>query len=126
MTRKQIESLKNTLPRWEKGNPPVLTKKQQILEKELEIRDMMLSNLVYGSDYFDMTKQSWYVGNLRKDGYDWDQLEKLGVKDGYKRVQELWEEMKNDFEKHATVEQNVYTDCEGVSYNSVSWDDENN
>ena len=126
MTRKQMEALKNTLPRWEKGNPPILTKKQQILEKELEIRDMMLSNLVYGSDYFDMTKQSWYAGNLRKDGYDWDQLEKLGVKNGYKRVQELWEEMKNDFEKHATVEQNVYTDCEGVSYNSVSWDDENN
>lgn len=124
MTRKQIKELERTLPKWENRNPPVLTKEQKILQKELEIRDMMLSNLTYGGNYFDMTKESWYIRNLSKEGYDWEQLEKLGIKDGYKRVQELWEEMKNDFEKHATIEYDVYTDCEGLSYNHVYWDDE--
>lgn len=124
MTEKQMKELRATLPQWKNGNPPTLTQEQAILEKELDIRDMMLSNLVYGSDYFQMTKASWYVNNRGSRGYDWDDLKALGVKRAYQRVQQIWAEMKRDFKKHATVRHNVYTDCEGVSYNSVTWDDE--
>ena len=124
MTRQQMKELENSLPKWVHGEPPVLTKEQKIIQKELEIRDMMLSNLIYGSDYFAMTKQNWYIRNLSKDGYDWEQLEKLGVKDGLQRVKELWEEMKKDFTEHCTVHYGTYTDCEGLTYNSTTWDDE--
>ena len=49
---------------------------------------------------------------------------KLGVKNGLQRVKDLWEEMKNDFQKHATIVYHVGEDGEGNSYNGVRWDDE--
>lgn len=124
MTEKQIRALKDSLPKWQNGCPPKLTKEQAILKKELQIRDMMLSNLAYHGDYFAMTKQSWYVNNRSSRGYDWDELKALGVKHAYQRVQQIWAEMKRDFKNHATLVCNVYTDCEGLSYNSIHWDDE--
>ena len=124
MTEKQINELRASLPKWENGNPPTLTLEQQIISEELDIREFMLSCLVYHQDYFTEIQQSWYVDNRRSDDFDWDRLERLGVKNGRQRVQELWDEMKKDFAEHATILNNVGTDSEGVSYNSVIWDDE--
>ncbi|MBO7691029.1 MAG: hypothetical protein J6T10_00160 [Methanobrevibacter sp.] len=124
MTEKQINELRASLPKWENGNPPTLTLEQQIISEELDIREFMLSCLAYGNDYFEAIKSSWYVDNRRPNDFDWDRLEKLGIKNGRQRVQELWDEMKKDFEEHATIAYHVYTDYEGCSYNSVVWDDE--
>lgn len=124
MTERQINELKATLPKWDRGVRPPLTKKQKILDEELRIREMMISNLCYGGDYFHMVQESWYVRNLGADGYDWDILEKLGVPNAKQRVRDIWEEMKADFEKHATVHHCVHTDSEGLTYNSIEWDDE--
>ena len=110
MTEKQINELRASLPKWENGNPPTLTLKQQIVSEELDIREFMLSCLAYGNDYFEEIKSSWYVHNRRPNDFDWDRLEKLGIKNGRQRVQELWDEMKKDFEEHATIAYNVYTD----------------
>lgn len=124
MTEKQMQELRNTLPQWEHGNPPVFTSEQAIINQELSIREFMLSCLVYHEDYFKEIQSSWYVYNRRSNDFDWDRLERLGVKNGRQRVQELWNEMKKDFAEHATILDNVGTDSEGVSYNSVIWDDE--
>ena len=124
MTEREMNELKATLPQYEHGYRPPLTQEQEVLDKELTIRRMMLSCLTYGDDYFRMTKQSWYVDNRGPEGFDWDELKTLGVKYAYQRVQQIWTEMKRDFKKHATINRGVYTDCEGVSYNSVVWDDE--
>lgn len=124
MTQRQIKELQATLPKWENGKPPVLTREQEILSTELDIRDSMISCLCYGYDYFQTTKASWYVNNLGSRGYDWDKLKALGVKHAYQRVQQIWAEMKHDFKKHATVERNVHTDCEGLNYNTIHWNDE--
>ena len=124
MTEKQIKELQSTLPQWENGNPPVFTPEQAIINEELCIREFMLSCLAYHSDYFSTIKCSWYVNNRRGDDFDWDRLERLGVKNSRQRVQELWDEMKKDFTEHATILDNVGMDGEGVTYNSVVWDDE--
>lgn len=124
MTEKQINELRASLPKWENGNPPTLTLEQQIISKELDIREFMLSCLAYDNDYFEEIKSSWYVHNRRPNDFDWDRLEKLGIKNGRQRVQELWDEMKKDFEEHATIAYHVSADYEGCSYNSVIWDDE--
>ncbi len=121
MTQKQIDKLRKTLPSYQ--NWESATTEQKILDKELEIREMMLSNLAYHEDYFEMVKKDWYVRNRGSRGYDWEQLERLGVKDGRKRVEELWEEMKEDFAKYATVHYSSYVDPDGLSYNSVCWED---
>lgn len=122
MTRKEIEEARKNLHEWENGVHRDLTVEEKILSKELDIRDMMISNLVYGDDYFKMCKKDWYIRNRRL--FDWEELEALGVKDGMKRVKELWEEMKEDFKNKCTVHENVYTDCEGLTYNSSTWIDE--
>ena len=119
MTERQIEEQKRLL----RNCPKPLTREQEILSKELDIRDMMISNLAYHGDYFKMVKEPWYVRNCHGE-YDWDDLKKLGVKNAYQRVQQIWAEMKRDFKAHATIIPNSGHDSEGLWYNSIVWDDQ--
>lgn len=130
MTENQIKALKNQLYTKYYGDNCIIpeglkmpiTKEDQITFKKLDIRQMMLSCLTYGENYFDMVQSSWYTANRNK--YDWEELEALGVEDGLGEVHNLWDEMKTDFKNKACVVNDVYTDSEGVSYNSVTWVDD--
>lgn len=106
MTRKEIEKLKKEIPRFINGIPCKLTQEQQLLHRELECREMINSCLCYGSSFLKSRYSESYVKELGKE-----------------RVLELYNEQKVDFDK-AIVLHNVYEDSEGVSYNSIKWEDE--
>ena len=108
MTRKQINQLRNTLPKYKNGIPPTLTLKQRQLEKELNCRDMINSILCYeGADNI--------INNKYLRGY----ISEIGLY----AVQQLCAEQIADF-KNATVEKNVHIDTEGVFYHTIVWADE--
>lgn len=64
---------------------------------------MIESHLAY-NDYS-------FMENRYKDRY----VEELG----YEKVKEIWEIMKKYFDENCYVKENVYTDCEGLSYNCI-------
>lgn len=108
MTDKELQKLKDSLPKWENGKPPVLTEEQKQLEKELWCIKMINSILIYDGK-----------NNIMKNQY----LQKY-IKDlGYKVVENLVNEQIKDVEK-AKILRNVHVDCDGVSYNSIIWEDE--
>lgn len=108
MTGKEIEKLKDSLPKWENGKPPVLTEEQKRLDRELWCIEMINSILIYHGSRDIMNNE--YL-----DKY----IEELGVE----TVAKLVKEQIKDFKK-ATVLKNVCTDCEGLPYNSIIWADE--
>lgn len=108
MTDKQIKEMEKTLPRWGNGVPPVLTPQQEILQESLSCRDMINSILCYHG-----------TNNIMNNPYLKKYIESLGTI----LVSLLVEEQTQDFSK-ATVLQNVLTDSEGCSYNSIIWGDE--
>lgn len=106
MTRKQIKKIRKEIPRFENGIPCELTPEQKQLHRELDCREMINSCLCYGSSFLKSRYSEPYVKELGKE-----------------RVLELYNEQKVDFDK-AIVLHNVYEDSEGVSYNSIKWEDE--
>lgn len=106
MTGKQIEKIRNEIPQFENGIPCKLTPEQKLLHRELDCRDMINSCLIYGTKFLETRYSEKYIKEL-----------------GEKRVLELYNEQKADFDK-AIVFHNVYEDSEGVSYNSIKWEDE--
>lgn len=108
MTGKEIEKLKNSLPKWENGKPPVLTAEQKQIDRELWCREMINSILIYHGK-----------ANIINDEYLKKYIEELGIE----TVEKLVKEQVEDFEK-ATVLHDVSRDYEGVSYNSIIWADE--
>lgn len=113
MTRKQIEEAKATLPNFwrlrEQGIEP--TEEQKTLSEELRCREMINSVLCYHNIQ--------YAEEILDNRYVKERINELGEN----RVLELCKEQFDDFQK-ATVLQNVHTDGEGVSYNSIVWADE--
>lgn len=106
MTGKQIEKIRNEIPRFENGVPCKLTPEQKLLHRELDCREMINSCLIYGSSFLETRYSEPYIEEL-----------------GKKRVLELYNEQKSDFDK-AIVFHNVYEDSEGCTYNSIKWEDE--
>lgn len=106
MTGKQIEKIRNEIPRFENGVPCKLTPEQKLLHRELDCREMINSCLIYGSSFLKTRYSEPYIEEL-----------------GKKRVLELYNEQKSDFDK-AIVFHNVYEDSEGCTYNSIKWEDE--
>lgn len=87
-----------------------LTNEQKQLIKELQCIEMINFCLIYDIDFW--TGKSYvpcekYISDIH--------IENLGIS----RVQELFVEQKEYFEKYAEIRRNVHTDSEGVSYNSV-------
>ena len=39
-------------------------------------------------------------------------------------VEKIWDDQENYFKNHCRINHNVYTDSEGLSYNSITWRDE--
>jgi hypothetical protein len=128
MTDKQISAIKHRLNEKYYGDEPHLpeylkqpwSKEDEILEEELSCREMINSILVYGESadensrsfeqylrpYFEKVRGSFRDGILTKG-----------------RVLQLIEEQKYDISR-ARINQNVHTDSEGLSYNSITWADE--
>lgn len=129
MTQPEIDRLRKELRTKYYGNKSCIpenlimpkTEEDRLLELKLDIAEMMLSNLIYGGDYFRMVEEDWYVRNTRPGNFDWDKLEGLRVKDGKAYLKDFWEEMKKDFAEHCIVHKDTYTDSEGLSYNSTEW-----
>lgn len=106
MTRKEIKKLRKENPRFKNEMSCESTKAQKQLHIELDCREMINSCLCYGIDFIDSHYKDKYIKDL-----------------GEKRVIELYNEQKVDFDK-AVVIHNVGEDGEGNSYNSIQWEDE--
>lgn len=105
MTRKQIETIKSTLPRFEK-----MTEEQIQTCRELYCRGMINSILIYG-------------GKPRKENGEYNKYLKSYVNElGKDKVDELIGEQEEDFSK--AIVGYAGTDNEGVSYNYCRWADE--
>lgn len=106
--RKELENIAN------------LTQEQKVEDKELSLREYINSCITYGQEYLvcengqvTLSKQSWSCHDYTKlDG-------KKVISD--QRVLELFNEQKKTFADRAIIRKDVYTDGEGVSYNSVVW-----
>lgn len=108
MTQKQIDKLREMLPKWKDCIPPIFTPEEKQLNLELDCRDMINSILCYHG-------QNRIMENIYLNNY----IDKLG----YDCVLRLCNEQIQDFNK-AIVKTNVHTDYEGCSYNSIIWADE--
>lgn len=104
MTRIEIKKARKENSRFINGFQ--LTKEQEKLHKELDCREMINSCLCYGTDFLNSKYKNKYMEELGED-----------------RVIELYNEQKADFEK-STVIHDIFEDSEGVSYNSIKWNDE--
>lgn len=116
MTRKEIEEAKKKLPRMLDVRYSDWTHEQKVLSEELDCRSMINSCLCYGGIHTFWEVCPW---RYAEKSYAEPFVKKLGIK----RVKELVSEQETDFAK-ATVKHNVFTDGEGVSYNTIVWADE--
>ena len=80
-------------------------KEQGLVYGEGGCRSMIMSCLIYGNgrNYFMKHYAHYYIAVLGKE-----------------RVEEIWEDQENYFKNHCKVNHDVYTDSEGVSYNSIT------
>ena len=108
MTDKQLRKLKDTLPKWQNGKPPVYTYEQNVLRRKIACIDMINSILIYNGSR-----------NIFDNKYLKDYIDELGMK----TVAELVIGQVEDLSK-ATILVGVHTDTDGLSYNSVIWADE--
>lgn len=106
MTGKEIEKLRNSVPRFENGKPCNLTLEQEQLHKELDCREMINSCLCYRRNFLESHYSEPYIKKLGKE-----------------KVIELFNEQKSDFDK-ATMLYNIGEDAEGNTYHSIKWADE--
>ena len=109
MNSKEIKELRNFLNCCE-----TLTKEQELKLEELNFRELIMCCLAYGYDVMasrDINMVSEYYGRPYFDKY----TDKLGRE----RALEIYKDQKRFFDTKCVVEKNVYTDYEGVSYNSV-------
>lgn len=128
MTDKQIQAVKDRLNEKYYGDEPHLpcnlkqrwTKKDKQLDKELSCREMINSCLIYGDDPFRKIEKWWYGHGYCERSYMSDYEDELGKE----RVKQLYEEQKFDISQ-ATIHRGVHTDSEGLTYNSITWADEN-
>ena len=128
MTDKQIQAAKDRLNEKQYGDESHLpcnlkqpwTKKDKQLERELSCREMINSCLIYGNDPFRKIDKWWYGYGYCERSYMSDYEDELGEE----RVKQLYEEQKFDISQ-ATIHHGVYTDSEGLTYNSITWADEN-
>lgn len=115
MTQREIDAAKKTLPSlfdWK-----TWTEEQKRLDEELSCREMINSCLTYDGIEAFWRECTWRVG--RDKSYADPHIRALGLE----RVKQLVAEQEADFAK-ATVLRDVFTDSEGVTYNSVRWGDE--
>lgn len=112
MNSKEIQEIKNImLHNKEWGN---INSSARKLYEEMSLRDMIMSCLTYGNDIFT-TKNINSVSKYYNKPYAEEYIDILG----YDRVMEIYNDQKNYFDTKCRVEKNVYTDYEGITYNSL-------
>ena len=115
MTRKEIEKAKKSL--FVNGIYS-LTEDEQKIANELSCREMINSILCYHGERGLFTENGDLNRYLYRKGSD---HEYYGI--GKERIMELIDEQLNDF-RQAKVLHSVYTDGEGLTYNSIVWADD--
>lgn len=108
MTRKELEKLKDSLPKWQNGKPLVYTEEQKLLREKISCIEMIDSILIYNGSK-----------DIFNNRYLKDYIDELGLK----TVAELVIEQVEDITK-SKILIGVHTDNEGLSYNSIIWYDE--
>ena len=112
MNSKEIKEIKNLMfdnKEWKNINSSA-----RKLYEEMNLREMIMSCLIYGDDIFTsvcINACSKYYHRPYAEEY----IDKLG----YDRVMEIYNDQKEYFDTKCKVEKNVYTDYEGVTYNSL-------
>lgn len=108
MTRKELEKLKATLPKWKNGKPPVFSEEQKQLDKKLWCIEMINSILIYDGKF-----------QIMENPYLQSYIDSLG----FDVVESLVNEQIQEVEQ-ATILKNFSVDFDGVVYNSIIWKDE--
>lgn len=109
MNDKQIESTKSELL---KKHFNEMSKDEYALYKEMCMRDMIIS--IYCYDGLQRLEEC-------AEG-DWDMyLLDYVTFFGDVRAKEILNDQTKYMVEHAKVHRNVYTDCEGCTYNSIEW-----
>lgn len=106
---KEIKSLMFNNKEWKNINSSA-----RKLYEEMLLREMIMSCLTYGNDIFTsvcINGCSEYYHRPYADKY----IDILG----YDRVMEIYNDQKEYFDTKCKVERNVYTDSEGLTYNSL-------
>lgn len=91
-----------------------LTKEQELKLEELDFRELIMCCLAYGTDV--MTSR---VINMVSEYYGRPYFDEYADKLGKERALEIYEDQKEYFDTKCKVERNVYTDSEGLTYNSL-------
>ncbi len=87
-------------------------------------RDMIMSCLIYGTSKEEFLRD--YGPNYVKHSESWidNRGRRRKMNDGkfsdIKEVEKIWDDQENYFRNHVRVNHNVYTDSEGLSYNSIT------
>ena len=108
MTDRQIKQAREQLPKRTQVTWANWTDEEKQIDRELSCREMINSILCY--DGKEEILKDWYLKKY---------IDELGLE----TVQRLCDEQVADFE-NAIVKRNVFTDSEGINYNSVIWADE--
>lgn len=118
MTPKQIESLRKPLRTLKTSE---MTDKEKTLYRELAWREYVNSCLAYDEEHYLLSEN----GTLSPSLYKWGTANTyyIGTEIPEQRAIEIINEQKETF-KHATIHRGVYTDHEGCTYNSVTFNDE--
>ena len=118
MTQKEIDRAKATLP--SRFEYKTWTEEQKQMDYELSCRETINSCLAYHGEKFGRIAFWEEVeGRWGDKSYAAPHVRVLGRE----RVEELFDEQLKDFRK-ATVHLSVFTDDEGLTYNSIQWADE--
>lgn len=104
---KQLEQRERELLKICFTNKRKLTAEETLELEEIRCISMIHACLTYGTDFFNGYKH-----------YAEDYAETLGEE----KVKEIYAKEVEFFNNHATVTNDVFTDSEGCSYNSVSYD----
>ena len=109
MTKKEMAALTNSFPlqlNWNKA----WTDEQKLILNKINCLRMIDSNFVYGDQFWE--KQNYGEGSYAcADPY----IEEIGEEN----VRELYDTRKEYFRHHVRIHTDVYTDSEGVPYNSI-------
>lgn len=92
-----------------------LTDQEKELNEELHLRDMAMSSWIYGGDLHTDKDVNSAPGN--ENYYNKPYINKFYDKLGKDRTEEILKQQKDYFNR-GKVQENVYTDSEGLSYNS--------
>lgn len=111
MSEKELKDLKKTIPCYV-GCLKNMSEEQKRLEKEIQLREMVNSVYCYGYNVdLDYCLNNSYITDfLEEDKYYTFSLEEL---------KKIVNSQLDYLDNHCRIERDVYTDCDGFTYNSI-------